>query len=93
MEAKSKQLITNNLHQEFKNICLNESCCLFIQIYIYIYGSRKRAHVEKSALGTSARGINRSRKKAQIQLFYQIILLITVEFVSHINVNMKMCVI
>ena len=49
---------------------------------------RKRAHAEKSA-----RGIKRSRKKAQMQLFQQIILLITIEFVSHINVNMKMCVI
>ena len=49
---------------------------------------RKRAHAEKSAIGKE-----RTRKKAQIQLFQQIILLITVEFLSHINVNMKMCVI
>ena len=25
IETKSKQLITNNLHQEFNNICLNEN--------------------------------------------------------------------
>ena len=48
---------------------------------------------EKSAQEKSARGIMRSRKKAQIQLFLTDQLLITVEFLSHINVNMKMCVI
>ena len=33
IETKSKQLITNNLHQEFNNICLNEN---LLPIYIYI---------------------------------------------------------
>ena len=40
IETKSKQLITNNLHQEFNNICLNENLlpiCTNINIYIYIY--------------------------------------------------------
>ena len=40
IEAKSKQLITNNLHQEFNNICLNENL-LPIYIYIYIFGQPK----------------------------------------------------
>ena len=34
IETKSKQLITNNLHQEFNNICLNED---LLPIYIYLY--------------------------------------------------------
>ena len=36
----SKQLITNNLHQEFNNICLNENLLplpIYTNIYIYIY--------------------------------------------------------
>ena len=45
IETKSKQLITNNLHQEFNNICLNENLLpiytniymYIIYIYIYIY--------------------------------------------------------
>ena len=36
IETKSKQLITNNLHQEFNNICLNENL-LPIYTYLYIY--------------------------------------------------------
>ena len=35
IKTKSKQLITNNLHQEFNNICLNEN--LLPNIYICIY--------------------------------------------------------
>ena len=32
--TKSKKLITNNPHQEFNNICLNEN---LLPIYIYLY--------------------------------------------------------
>ena len=39
IETKSKQLISNNLHQEFNKICLNENLMPIytIKIYIYIY--------------------------------------------------------
>ena len=38
IETKSKQLITNNLHQEFNNICLNENLLpIYTNIYICIY--------------------------------------------------------
>ena len=38
IETKSKQLITNNLHQEFNKICLNENLLpIYTNIYIYIY--------------------------------------------------------
>ena len=38
IETKSKQLVTNNLHQEFNNICLNENLLpIYTNIYIYIY--------------------------------------------------------
>ena len=39
IETKSKQLITNNLHQEFNNICLNENLLPIYtnNIYIRIY--------------------------------------------------------
>ena len=38
IETKSKQLITNNLHQEFNNICLNENLLpINTNIYIYIF--------------------------------------------------------
>ena len=38
IETKSKQLITNNLHQEFNNICLNKNLLpIYTNIYIYIY--------------------------------------------------------
>ena len=36
IETNFKQLITNNLHQEFNNICLNENL-LPIYTYLYIY--------------------------------------------------------
>ena len=37
-ETKSKQLITNNLHQEFNNIRLKENLLpIYTNIYIYIY--------------------------------------------------------
>ena len=36
IETKSKQLITNNLHQEFNNICLNENLLPIYTNYIYI---------------------------------------------------------
>ena len=37
IETKSKQLITNNLHQEFNKICLNENLLpIYTNIYIYI---------------------------------------------------------
>ena len=38
IETKSKQLITNNLHQEFNNICLNVNLLpIYTNIYIYIF--------------------------------------------------------
>ena len=36
IETNFKQLITNNLHQEFNKICLNENL-LPVYIYIYLY--------------------------------------------------------
>ena len=38
IETKSKQLITNNLHQEFNKICLNENLMpIYTNIHNYIY--------------------------------------------------------
>ena len=38
IETKSKQLITNNLHQEFNNICLNENLLpIYTNNYNYIH--------------------------------------------------------
>ena len=41
IETKSKQLITNNLHQEFNNIMFKRKLAanlyIFISLYIYIY--------------------------------------------------------
>ena len=38
IETKSKQLITNNLHQEFNKICLNENLLpIYTNIHNYIY--------------------------------------------------------
>ena len=37
IETKSKQLIRNNLHEEFNNICLNENLLpIYTNIYTYI---------------------------------------------------------
>ena len=37
IETKSKQLKTNNLHQEFNNICLNENLLpIYTNLYTYI---------------------------------------------------------
>ena len=42
IETKSKQLITNNLHQEFNNICLNENLLpIYTNINIYIKFSQE----------------------------------------------------
>ena len=37
IETKSKQLITNNLHQEFNNMCLNENLLPIYTSIIYPY--------------------------------------------------------
>ena len=38
IETKSKQLITNNLHQEFNNICLNENLLpIYTNINLYVF--------------------------------------------------------
>ena len=42
IETKSKQLITNNLHQEFNKICLNEN---LLPIYIYVYNIYIYIHI------------------------------------------------
>ena len=36
IETKSKQLITNNPHQEFNNICINENLLPIYNIYLYM---------------------------------------------------------
>ena len=46
IETKSKQLITNNLHQEFNYICLNENL-LPIYTNMYIYASRCVTYMHK----------------------------------------------
>ena len=38
IQTKSKQLITNNLHQEFNNICLNENLLpIYTNLFICIF--------------------------------------------------------